>query len=466
VVAGGRRSAGIARDSARARFDLSAPRLLVGSFAALIAVGTTGFLVLPGLWIGERVGFVDALFMATSAVCVTGLSVLDVSGRMTFLGQLWLLALIQLGGIGIVTLAALAAAALGRRMSLEVEEVAAGPTVVMPEGGLRALVRSVVRVTFAIEAVGAALLWLDWRGALGSLGAIWPAVFHAVSAFCNAGFSTFRDNLAGYANDPATLAVIGLLIIAGGLGFLVFEDLQARLRGDRRRVTLHTRLVLLTTAVLIVGATPLYLFFEWNHTLAGHGLGASVANAAFMAVTPRTAGFNAVDYEQISNPSLVLTLALMWIGGSPGSTAGGVKTTTVALLALLFITRLRGRADVSFANRSVPEATVQRAVGLAVGAILLLFAFVFALLFTEIPGENIVADRERFVHLVFEAQSALGTVGLSMNKTTDLSPPGRLLIVLLMFLGRVGPLAALEAMARRSRRKQPYRLGREDVLVG
>jgi trk system potassium uptake protein TrkH len=200
--------------------------------------------------------------------------------------------------------------------------------------------------------------------------------------------------------------------------------------------------------------------------LACHGFVARVANAAFMAVTPRTAGFNAVDYEQISNPSLVLTLALMWIGGSPGSTAGGVKTTTAALLALLFLSRLRGRDVVSFANRSVPDATVQRAVGLAVGGILLLFTFVFALLFTELPSGSVVTDRESFVHLLFEAQSALGTVGLSMNKTADLSPPGRVLIAILMFLGRVGPLAALEAMARRSRRKQPYRLGREDVLVG
>jgi trk system potassium uptake protein TrkH len=409
---------------------------------------------------------VDALFMTTSAVCVTGLSVLDVSSRMTFFGQLWLLVLIQLGGIGIVTLAALAAAALGRRMSLEVEEAAAGPTVVMPEGGTRALVRSVVRVTLAIEAIGAALLWLDWRSTLGNVGAIWPAVFHAVSAFCNAGFSTFRDNLVGFANDPITLGVIGMLIIAGGIGFLVFEDLQARARGVRRRVTLHTRLVLITTVLLLAGAAPLFLFFEWDHTLAGHGLGARIANAAFMSVTPRTAGFNAVDYEQISNPSLVLTLALMWIGGSPGSTAGGVKTTTAALLALIFLARLRGRDSVSFANRSVPDSTVQRAVGLAVGAMLLLFTFVFALLFTEIPGDDVVRNRESFVHLVFEAQSALGTVGLSMNKTSELTPPGRVLIVLLMFLGRVGPLAVLEAMARRSRRKQPYRLGREDVLVG
>jgi trk system potassium uptake protein TrkH len=449
----------------RAR-DLSAPQLLVGSFAALIAVGTAGFLALPGLWVGPRPGFVDALFMATSAVCITGLTVLDVSSRMTTAGQLWLLALIQLGGIGIVTLAALAAAALGRRTSLEVEEAAAGPIVLLPEGGARALVRSVLRVTLAVEALGAAFLWLAWRDTLGDAGAIWPAIFHAVSAFCNAGFSIFRDNLTASANDLPALAVIMALLVAGGLGFLVFTDLAARARGRRRRVTLHSRLALTATAVLIAGATPLFLLFEWDNTLAGQGVATRVANALFMAVTPRTAGFNTVDYQLISNPSLVLTLALMWIGGSPGSTAGGVKTTTVALLALALAARLRGRDDVSFANRSVPERTVQRAVGLAVGAILLLFAFVFVLLWIELPRASATLNREHFVHLVFEAQSALGTVGLSMGKSSDLSQPGRVLIAVLMFLGRIGPLAVLESMARRSRRKQPYRLGREDVLVG
>jgi trk system potassium uptake protein TrkH len=449
-----------------ARIDLSAPQLLLGSFAGLIAIGTAGFLVLPGLWIGERPGFVDALFMATSAVCVTGLSVVDVSSRMTFAGQLWLLALIQLGGLGILTLAALAAVALGRRTSLEIEEAVTGPAVLLPAGGPRALVRAVVVATLAVESAGALALWLAWRDTLGDAGALWPAVFHAVSAFCNAGFSTFRDNLVGSSRDLPVLFVIAVLISLGGIGFLVFEDLRARLRGQRRRLTLHTRLVLVTSAVLIAGATPLYLFFEWEHTLAPHSLAHRVGNALFMAITPRTAGFNAVDYAAISNPSVVLTLALMWIGGSPGSTAGGVKTTTVALLALGLLARLRGRRDVSLADRSVPEATLQRAVGLAVGAMLVLFSFVFLLLWSELEREGAELDRSRFVHVVFEAQSALGTVGLSMNMTTELTPFGRLLVVALMFLGRVGPLAALEAMARRARRRALYRLAREDVLVG
>jgi trk system potassium uptake protein TrkH len=449
-----------------ARLDLSAPQLLVGSFALLIAGGTLGFLMLPGLWVGERPGVIDALFMATSAVCVTGLAVLDVSSRMTIWGQAWLLLLIQLGGLGILTLAALAALALGRRASLEVEEAAAGPTSLLPEGGPRALIKAVFAATFAVEAAGAVALWIAWQDTLGPAGAIWPAVFHAVSAFCNAGFSTYRDSLVGSAHDAPVLIVIALLILAGGIGFLVVEDLRLRLRGKRRRVTLHTRLVLATTGVLIAGAIPLFLFFEAAHTLAPLDWPARIVNAFFMAVTPRTAGFNTVDYDQVSNPSIVLTLALMWIGGSPGSTAGGVKTTTAALLALVLWARLRGREDVSLAQRSVPDATVARAVGLAVGGMLLLFAFTFLLLWTELPRSGVAMDRAHFVRLVFEAQSALGTVGLSMNTTTELSRGGRLLIAILMFLGRVGPLAVLEAMARRSRRKQAWRYGREDVLVG
>lgn len=449
-----------------ARLDLSAPQLLVGSFALLIAGGTLGFLVLPGLWIGPRPGVIDALFMATSAVCVTGLSVLDVSSRMTIWGQAWLLLLIQLGGLGILTLAALAAFALGRRASLEVEEAAAGPTTLLPEGGPRALIKAVFAATFTVEAIGAVALWIAWQDTLGATGAIWPAVFHAVSAFCNAGFSTYRDNLMGSSRDLPVLCIVAFLIIAGGIGFFVFEDLRLRFRGQRRRITLHTRLALVTTGVLIAGALPMFLFFERAHVLAELDWPARIVNAFFMAVTPRTAGFNTVDYDQVSNPSIVLTLALMWIGGSPGSTAGGVKTTTAALLAVAFWARMRGREDVSIADRTVPQTTVARAVGLAVGAMLLLFAFVFLLLWTELPREGVAMDRAHFVRLVFEAQSALGTVGLSMNATAELSPGGRVLIVILMFLGRVGPLAALEAMARRSRRKQKWRYGREDVLVG
>ena len=450
----------------RYRLDLSAPQLLVSSFAALIAFGTLGFVALPGLWTDEGVGFVDALFMATSAVCVTGLSVLDVSTRMTFWGQLWLLALVQLGGLGILTLAALAAAAIGRRSSLEVEEAVGNPTSILPSSSSRALVVAVVATTLVVEAIGALSLWLAWAAELGGAAAVWPAIFHAVSAFCNAGFSTFGPNLVDFAHHPPTLLIVSALIIAGGIGFLVVEDVRLVLTRRRRRLTVHSRLVLATTGVLLVLGTALYLVFEARETLADLGLVDRLANAFFMAVTPRTAGFNAVDYDALSNPSVLLTIALMWVGGSPGSTAGGVKTTTVALIALLFLARLRGRGEVTIANRSVPDATVQRAVGLAAGGLVILVLAAFTLSWTELPEPADEQDRAHFVRLLFEAQSALGTVGLSMGVTDELTPGGRLVIVALMFLGRVGPLAVLEAMARRSAGRVRYRLGREDVLVG
>lgn len=452
---------------ARERLDLSAPQLLVASFAALIAVGALGLRLLPGLWVGgEGIGLVDALFMATSAVCVTGLSVLDVSTRMTLWGQLWLLALIQLGGLGILTLAALAAAALGRRASLEVEEAVGNPTAILPVSSPRALVRAVVVATLAVEAAGAAALWAAWAGPLGARAAVWPAIFHAVSAFCNAGFSTFPGGLSGFATHPPTVLAVALLVLAGGIGFVVFEDLRHRLVGRRRRLTAHSRLVLATSGLLLAGAMALYLLFEADETLAPFGLVDRLVNSLFMAVTPRTAGFHTVDYDALSNPSVLLTMALMWVGGSPGSTAGGVKTTTVALIALLVVARLRGRGEVTIGNRSVPEATVQRAVGLAAGGLLLLVVAAFVLAWTELPEPADEQDRAHFVRLLFEAQSALGTVGLSMGATEDLTPAGRIVIVALMFLGRVGPLAVLEAMARRSAGRVRYRLGREDVLVG
>jgi trk system potassium uptake protein TrkH len=397
---------------------------------------------------------------------VTGLSVVDVSARMTFWGQLWLLGLVQLGGLGILTLAALAAAALGRRSSLEIEEAVGNPTAILPVSSPRALVRAVVIATLAVESAGAVALWLSWAGRLGPGEAVWPAIFHAVSAFCNAGFSIFGPGLVGFASHPPTVLTIAALIFAGGIGFLVFEDVRHRLAGRRRRLTVHSRLALATSAILLALGTSLYLVFEARETLAGFGLVDRLVNALFMAVTPRTAGFNTVDYDALSNPSVLLTIALMWIGGSPGSTAGGVKTTTVALIALLFLARLRGRGEVTIANRSIPEATVQRAVGLAVGGLLILVVAAFALSWTELTEPADEQDRAHFVRLLFEAQSALGTVGLSMGVTDELTPAGRLVIVALMFLGRVGPLAVLEAMARRSARRVRYRLGREDVLVG
>lgn len=460
----GRRSNAAAGRSWRPAVEISPSRWLVISFAGLIAIGTAGFLFLPGLATGGDLRFVDALFMATSAVCVTGLSVIDVGTKLTPAGQLWLLLLIQAGGLGILTFATLVVRVVGRRASLQVEEAAGGAaSLVASTPG--ELLRSVVVVTVAVEVTGALALWLLWGSRLGWLDAAWPALFHAISAFCNAGFSLFSDNLVGFASSPLTLLVVGLLIVVGGIGFPVIEDFRLVRTGQRKRLTLSTRVVLVTTAVLVVSGSAAFLLFELRNAFATLGPVERVANAFFMAVTPRTAGFNTVDYDAVTNASYLLTILLMWIGGSSASTAGGVKTATIALLVLLVWSRIRGQEHVSIGTRSVPKLTVDRAVGLAFTFVVLLALGNIALLATEGVHAGITADRLQLARILFEAQSALGTVGLSMNLTTQLSDAGRIVIVICMFVGRVGPIAAFEAFSRSSGRA-PIRLAREDVLVG
>ncbi len=443
---------------------ISGVRLFVLSFAGLILTGTLGLLVLPGLYTGPRLGVIDAVFTAASAVCVTGLTVVDTAASFTFWGQAWLLLLIQAGGLGILTFATLIIRVLGRRSGLDVE-AAVGTGVGADVGTTGAMMRSVFALTFGIEAVGAAVLWLLWRGPLGAGPAVWHAVFHAISAFCNAGFSTFSDNLVGWRGSPAILLSIGGLILLGGIGFVVLEDLRARyVTRTARRLSTHSRLALGATAVIVVGAALIIQVSEAPHTLQGLSQGDRAANAIFMAITPRTAGFNSVDYDRVSNPAYATTVGLMFIGGSPGGTAGGVKTTTVSVLLLLLAARLRGRRHVSVKGHTVREDVIQSAAGLVVAAMAILATGVFLLLLTE-PMTTATA-RNEFARLVFEANSAFGTVGLSMNKTPELTPSGRIIITLLMFVGRVGPLSLAAAMALARERRVPFRYAYDNVAVG
>lgn len=443
----------------------SSARMFVTSFAGLVLVGTLGFRFTPAMYSREGLGWVDSLFMSTSAVCVTGLSIVDPGTYLTPFGQFWMVLLIQLGGLGILSLTTLAVARIGRA-SLSLEEAGGAGPVPLRFVDERALLRTVVAVTLTVEASGALLLWLDWRGRLGAVEAVWPAIFHAVSAFCNAGFSTFADNLISLRTSPLTLGVIAGLIVVGGLGFVVVEDLRARIRGRAPRTSVHTRLVLVSTLALLVVGCAFFLVFEWSHELAGLPLLHKVTNAFFMSVTPRTAGFNTVDYGQVTNPTLFLTILLMVVGGSPGSTAGGLKTITMVTLLLALWARIHGRADVTAFGRSIPPETVGRAAGLAVGGLVLLAAMVFLLLVTESSGTG-YGDRRHLIDLVFEAHSAFGTVGLSTGITPRVTPAGRLVLVFLMFAGRVGPAALVAAMiSAADRRRVPYRFGREDVMLG
>jgi len=449
-----------ARRGALGRGGLSEARLLSSSFLGLIAIGTLGMRLLPGLFTGEPLSWLDCLFTVTSAVCVTGLIVADTATAFTPLGQGYVLLLIQLGGLGILTFSTLVVSLLGRRLSLTTEGLARGAAGPADDLDFRRLTRHVVLFTLAMEAFGALLLWILWTPEFGPAGAVWPAIFHSVSAFCNAGFSTFSDSLMSYHAHTGILAVVGALIVGGGIGFLVMEELYLASTGRRRRLSIHSRLVLATTAVLLVGGTVLYGMLEWHQTLEGMSTWDRLVNAAFLSVTARTAGFNAVDYAATTAGASFLTILLMSVGGSPGSTAGGLKTTTAALIGLLAWARLRGQDRVHLWGRSVPRDTVQRAVGVFVLTFGIVTAAIFILSATESH-----AGPDAFLRIMFEAASAFNTVGLSMNHTGTLTPAGRWTIIVLMFVGRVGPLTFAAALASR-RDATPFRFAHEDVALG
>jgi trk system potassium uptake protein TrkH len=445
---------------------LSPPALLVASFLLLVAVGTAGLLLLPGIYTGPRLSPLDALFTATSAACVTGLVVVDTATFFTRLGQLWLLGLIQLGGLGLVALSTLVIGALGRRLSLRSELIA------LPEVGgagldVTSLMLAIARFTLAIEAAGALLLFPLFAADHAVGDALWHAVFHSVSAFCNAGFSTFPTSLEEHARRPGVLLVVSLLVIAGGLGYLATGELLRWGRPSaRRRLSSHTWAVVVTTAALVAGGAALFTAFEWDGVLAPLGSLDRLANGWFMSVTARTAGFNSVRYADVTNETALLTILLMIIGGSPGSTAGGLKTTTAAILVALAISRIRGRRHVELHHRTVPDGTVERTVSVVLLGSAIATVGVFLLAAAHPVHASLDDARRQVLPMLFEAVSAFATVGLSMGQTAELGPLGKLVVVVLMFLGRVGPLAFFAAISVKARGGAAVRAAREDVIVG
>jgi trk system potassium uptake protein len=444
--------------------ELSSAEQFVFSFVGLIVAGSLGFKVLPGLYQGPSLSWIDALFTATSAICVTGLAVVDTEKYFTFWGQVYILLLIQLGGVGVLTFASLIISALGGRPSLRAEQAASGSQHQVANIPAKKMIFDILKFTLFCEGIGALVLFLLWSPTLGSK-ALWPAIFHSVSAFCNAGFSTNSQSLMPYVQSSATLMTIAALIVMGGIGFVVMEELAGYYRNDSKRLSrlsTHTKLVLWGTGFLIIFPVFWFTMFEWNRTLDGLSWGDKLANAVFMSITPRTAGFNAIDYGKASDSTNFLTILLMSIGGSPGSTAGGMKVTAFMLLVLLAWSRIRGKRGIIIFDRSIPDATVQQAVGLFV----VLFALtVFGLLFLQIADDPLSQDNQIFVR-AFEVVSAINTVGLSMGITPALSMPAKLIVITLMFVGRVGPLALSSAVDSRLSQREDFRLAQEDVIIG
>lgn len=403
-------------------------------------------------------------------MCVTGLTVVDTGARFSPFGQAVVLALIQLGGLGLMTFAVFVGVVLGRKVAFTDRMVIQDSMHHTPVAGVRRLVRYVLTFTLAVEAAGAALLWVRFRGQFPAGEAVWQSLFHSVSAFCNAGFTLLPDNLVRYRGDPlVNLAVTGLVVV-GGLGFLVnmelWDLLRARLRGGRAPLlTLHARLVLVVSAALLGVGMVAFLLLEWENVLRGMPLGERLLASWFQSVTPRTAGFNTIDYGQVSPDTLFFTIFLMFVGASPGSTGGGIKTTTFGLLVALVVARWRGRGRATLFHRTIPHAVMDRALTIVLLAWALVSLAVGLLVFTETHGRPFAAAEPRFLALMFEAVSAFGTVGLSTGITPSISASGKLVLVALMFVGRVGPLTLVLAVGPRQERGR-FRYAEENVMVG
>ncbi len=443
-------------------------QLLVLSFGTAILVGAA-LLATPWASVGDRLGLVDALFTATSATCVTGLVVVDTGRDLSLFGQGVVLALVQLGGLGIMTYSSvflvMAGGGLSFRGEALIQETLGRKARTTPER----LVRSVFVFTLAIEAVGAAVLTAGFSRTMSLGQAAYNGVFHSVSAFCNAGFSLFSTSFVDYRGDWVLNATVMGLIVAGGLGFTVLQDL-ADAWSDRRagravRLQLHTKVVLGTTAFLVgVGAVGVWAF-EARNALAGLPWHEQMAAALFQSVTARTAGFNTLDYATLTNTTLFLSILLMFVGASPGSCGGGIKTSTFAVVAGLFRARVLARRQVSLFRRTVPEGTVARSVSILMASFAFVTLVTFALLATEVGPVPHTAGGGRFLELFFEAVSAFGTVGLSTGTTPTLSTAGRLLLVGVMFVGRVGPLTLAMAIGRK-RGAGVFQYAEEDLMVG
>ncbi len=430
------------------------------SFVLAILVG--GILLwLPASARGGRVAFIDALFTATSAVCVTGLVSVDTATAFSGFGQTVILALIQLGGLGIMTFSSLILLVASGRVSLK--DRLAVQTSFRPSAGgdFKSLITSVFLFTAALEAAGTLSLFLRFRRDFPPPRALALAAFHGISAFCNAGFSLFSDNLMGYRGDWIVNVTIMLLIVFGGLGFFVLQEIVggalAAVRRRHFRFSLHSKLVFVMTAALVFVSAGLLLWLEHSGSMKGYAPEEKVLSAAFQVVTARTAGFNTVDLAAYTSASAYLLIFLMFVGASPGSTGGGVKTSTVGVILAFLRSKIRARDSTSLFRRTIPADDVTKAYTVISLAMSLIFAITFVMLLDQ-PGLGLK-------EVLFEVVSAFGTVGLSLGITPGLTSVNKAALILTMYIGRVGPVTLLYAFSR-YRAAGRFEYAEENVMIG
>lgn len=440
-------------------------KTLAVSFLLIILFGA-GLLMLP---IAHEPGVIitplQAVFSATSATCVTGLMVVDPAAAYSLFGEIVLLCLIQLGGLGFMLFATSVLVLAGRRVSLR-SRVLLHDTMSLP--GLSGAVRNTLRfvlIAFGVEILGAMLLSIHFIPRLGAARGVYFAVFHAISAYCNAGIDLFSTagSLTTFVDDPLVLLTFVGLIVLGGLGFAVLADVLDKGRRPRR-FALHTKIVLVTTVFLLVSGTLFFMLAEWNNPMtlgAGRGLGDKLLNAFFQSVTTRTAGFYSVSQSGLTDASKMVTTLLMFIGASPASTGGGVKTSTLFVLLAIIRSVLAGRDEVNAFGKRLPLVLIRTALSIFLLYLALLFGGSVLMGLLEQPRGFSMID------LVFEEVSALGTVGLTAANTPTLTRPSQIWLIVLMYFGRVGPLTMMLSITRRhAGYKTGVRYPEEEIIVG
>lgn len=442
------------------KIKLTAAQVLVIGFFLLIMLGT----FLLNLPIASRTrewgNVVNSLFTATSATCVTGLIAYDTYTHWSIFGQLVIISLIQIGGIGFMTIISMISVVMKKKINLHERRLLMQSAGSMQVGGVVRLIRRIVLGTVIFEGIGAIAFATRFIPKMGLGKGIYNSLFHSVSAFCNAGFdlmgrykqfSSFTD----YTGDVVVNFTIMFLIIMGGIGFLVWTDLIKK-KFRFSKFELHTKIVVVTTLALLIGGTALCYGLEYNHSLSGLTGGRKLLAAAFMSVTARTAGFNTVDLSKISDSGSIVNDFLMFVGGSPGSTAGGIKTTTLAILILSVVAAARNNPSVTVFKKRIESRTVRQATAIAT---LYFFGFMIA------TGAICAIENLGIKEVAFEVCSAIGTVGLTMGITQGLTDVSKIILALLMFAGRVGGLTFIIGFAQR-REIVPVERPTEKIMVG
>lgn len=451
---------------------MTTAQVIACGFAVLILIGgiilRMPFCTAPG----QSTSFTDAVFTATTCICVTGLVTVTTATHWTLAGKIVMLILIQIGGIGFIAFASIIFITLRKKISMRSRKMIQESYNLDQMSGLVTLVKKVVACVFGAEAIGAVCYAFCFIPEFGLVKGIWQSVFTSVSAFCNAGVDILGENsLMPYVDDPAVNFITIMLIITAGLGFIVWWDVADKIRKVFRRelsvhrvfrsLRLHSKLVLTTTAVLVLGGTVLIFLFEYNNprTMAHMPLWQKLMASLFQSVTTRTAGFLTIDQAAFSSASVLLCLFLMFIGGSPMGTAGGMKTTTVAVMFLNVVSNLRGKEDVEFRHRRIRSHYIRSAVvimGTGFGILLMM-----SMLLAAVMPETSLID------IVYEITSAIATVGLSRGLTSRLTLAGKWIVILTMYLGRIGPMTlGMAVVVRAQKRSEKAQLAAEDIMIG